>query len=151
MGKRRSFSAQFKAKVALEALVGRRSDDGGAGYTYIPNAARFPLPGGDHVLGDAPGAFVAAVQHPGWCLLPGGPSGGAGRLRKAGNLQHQGSQSTSREFTGILERAGVEISMDGKGRWRGNVFIERLWRSLKYECVYLPRLRGWTASASDSR
>ena len=49
----------------------------------------------------------------------------------------QGSQFTSRDFIEILEQAEVEISMDGKGRWRDNVFIERLWRSLKYECVYL--------------
>ena len=49
----------------------------------------------------------------------------------------QGSQFTSRDFIEILEHAEVEISMDGKGRWRDNVFIERLWRSLKYECVYL--------------
>jgi putative transposase len=49
----------------------------------------------------------------------------------------QGSQFTSEEFTGALSDAGVRISMDGKGRWMDNVFIERLWRSLKYECVYL--------------
>lgn len=49
----------------------------------------------------------------------------------------QGSQFTSEEFTGVLSDAGVRISMDGKGRWMDNVFIERLWRSLKYECVYL--------------
>ena len=49
----------------------------------------------------------------------------------------QGSQFTSLEFTGVLEAANVLISMDGKGRWMDNVFIERLWRSLKYECVYL--------------
>ena len=49
----------------------------------------------------------------------------------------QGSQFTSPRFTGILQRAGVRISMDGRGRWMDNVFIERLWRSLKYECVYL--------------
>jgi putative transposase len=49
----------------------------------------------------------------------------------------QGSQFTSPEFTGVLKAAGVKISMDGKGRWMDNVFIERLWRSLKYECVYL--------------
>jgi len=49
----------------------------------------------------------------------------------------QGSQFTSEEFTGALSGAGVRISMDGKGRWMDNVFIERLWRSLKYECVYL--------------
>src|ERR1700733_12411415 len=40
-------------------------------------------------------------------------------------------------FTGVLQAAGVGISMDGRGRWMDNVFIERLWRSLKYECIYL--------------
>ena len=49
----------------------------------------------------------------------------------------QGSQFTSLEFTQALKDAGVRISMDGKGRWMDNVFIERLWRSLKYEQVYL--------------
>jgi putative transposase len=49
----------------------------------------------------------------------------------------QGSQFTSPRFTGLLQRAGVRISMDGRGRWMDNVFVERLWRSLKYECVYL--------------
>jgi putative transposase len=49
----------------------------------------------------------------------------------------QGCQFTSTEWTEALSRAGIAISMDGKGRWLDNVFIERLWRSLKYECVYL--------------
>ncbi len=49
----------------------------------------------------------------------------------------QGSQFTSLEFTEVLKEAGVRISMDGRGRWMDNVFIERLWRSLKYECIYL--------------
>ena len=49
----------------------------------------------------------------------------------------QGSQFTSVDFTDVLTEAGIRISMDGKGRWMDNVFIERLWRSLKYECVYL--------------
>lgn len=49
----------------------------------------------------------------------------------------QGSQFTSTEFTKVLEDAGIRISMDGKGRWVDNVMIERLWRTLKYECVYL--------------
>jgi putative transposase len=49
----------------------------------------------------------------------------------------QGSQFTSSRFTAVLSTAGVRISMDGRGRWMDNVFIERLWRSLKYECVYL--------------
>ncbi len=49
----------------------------------------------------------------------------------------QGSQFTSFEFTGVLKGAGVAISMDGRGRCMDNIFIERLWRSLKYEAVYL--------------
>lgn len=49
----------------------------------------------------------------------------------------QGSQFTSLDFTGKLKDANVRISMDGKGRWMDNVMIERLWRSLKYENVYL--------------
>ena len=49
----------------------------------------------------------------------------------------QGSQFTSAAFTGALLAAGVRISMDGRGRWMDNVFIERVWRSLKYEDVYL--------------
>jgi putative transposase len=49
----------------------------------------------------------------------------------------QGSQFTSPRFTGVLRAAGVRVSMDGRGRWMDNVFIERLWRSLKYECIYL--------------
>lgn len=49
----------------------------------------------------------------------------------------QGSQFTSTDFIETLKDAGVRISMDGKGRWLDNVFVERLWRSLKYEEVYL--------------
>lgn len=49
----------------------------------------------------------------------------------------QGSQFTGSEFTGLLSRHGIAISMDGKGAWRDNVFVERLWRSVKYEEVYL--------------
>jgi len=49
----------------------------------------------------------------------------------------QGSQFTSDEFTGVLKSKEIKISMEGEGRWVDNVFIERLWRSLKYEEVYL--------------
>jgi putative transposase len=49
----------------------------------------------------------------------------------------QGSQFTSFDFTQALKDADIRISMDGKGQWTDNVMIERLWRSLKYECVYL--------------
>ncbi len=49
----------------------------------------------------------------------------------------QGSQFTGAAFTGVLAKNGIAISMDGKGAWRDNVFVERLWRSVKYEEVYL--------------
>jgi putative transposase len=49
----------------------------------------------------------------------------------------QGSQFTSDDFTGLLRKNGIDISMDGRGRWRDNVFVERVWKSIKYEEVYL--------------
>jgi putative transposase len=49
----------------------------------------------------------------------------------------QGSQFTSAAFTGVLAGNGIAISMDSKGAWRDNMFVERLWRSVKYEEVYL--------------
>jgi putative transposase len=61
----------------------------------------------------------------------------------------QGSQFTSQAYTGRLTEAGVAISMDGRGRALDNVFIERLWRSVKYEEVYLRDYTdGWHAEAS---
>ncbi len=59
----------------------------------------------------------------------------------------QGSQFTSMAFTAVLHREKIAISMDGRGAWRDNVFVERLWRSVKYEEVYL-RAYG---SVSDAR
>jgi putative transposase len=59
----------------------------------------------------------------------------------------QGSQFTGAAFTGVLVDNGIAISMDGKGAWRDNVFVERLWRSVKYEEVYL---RAYD-SVSDAR
>ena len=49
----------------------------------------------------------------------------------------QGSQFTSLEFAQVLKEQGVRISMDGKGRYQDNIFVERLWRTVKYEEVYL--------------
>jgi len=49
----------------------------------------------------------------------------------------QGSQFTSEAFTGLIQSNGIAVSMDGRGAWRDNVFVERLWRSVKYEEVYL--------------
>ena len=59
----------------------------------------------------------------------------------------QGSQFTGAAFTGVLAANGIKISMDGKGAWRDNVFVERLWRTVKYEEVYL---RAYD-SVSDAR
>jgi transposase InsO family protein len=64
----------------------------------------------------------------------------------------QGSQFTSFAFTNTLKDADIRISMDGRGRWMDNVFIERLWRSLKYECVFLnvpSRLAARQEAVSD--
>src|SRR5690606_18099602 len=56
----------------------------------------------------------------------------------------QGSQFTCREWITLLQEMGIRISMDGKGRAIDNVFIERLWRTVKYDYVYLnPALDGW--------
>ena len=56
----------------------------------------------------------------------------------------QGSQFTSEVFTGLLLEQGIQISMDGKGRYLDNIFVERLWRSLKYEEVYLNAYQNGT-------
>ena len=53
----------------------------------------------------------------------------------------QGSQFTSKAFTGLLLSNGIQISMDGRGRALDNIFVERLWRSVKYECVYLKEFK----------
>jgi putative transposase len=60
----------------------------------------------------------------------------------------QGSQFTSLEFTQLLKDKGIAISMDGKGCWRDNVFVERLWKSIKYEEVYLHAYESVSAAKS---
>jgi putative transposase len=61
----------------------------------------------------------------------------------------QGARFTSRDFTKVLNQAGIAISMDGKGAWRDNVFVERLWRSIKHEEIYL-RAYGTVSEARAS-
>lgn len=64
----------------------------------------------------------------------------------------QGSQFTDADFVGLLEDRGVRISMDGKGSWRDNIFVERFWRTIKYEEVYLRAYAGTSeAKASIGR
>ena len=96
------------------------------------------LPRGDHGLGEPAGALLPALEHPRRLLLHRGPRRGAARYDAPEIFNtDQGSQFTSEGFTGLLAAHGVQISMDGRGRWLDNVFIERLWRSVKYEEVYL--------------
>jgi len=61
----------------------------------------------------------------------------------------QGSQFTAEEFTSIVLAKGCKLSMDGRGAWRDNVFVERLWRSVKYERVYLKAYEGVSAARAD--
>ena len=61
----------------------------------------------------------------------------------------QGSQFTAEEFTDVVLKPGVKLSMDGKGAWRDNVFVERLWRSVKYERVYLRAYDSVSAARAD--
>jgi len=61
----------------------------------------------------------------------------------------QGSQFTAQEFTDAVQAAGCKLSMDGRGAWRDNVFVERLWRSVKYERVYLKAYDSVSAARTD--
>jgi putative transposase len=61
----------------------------------------------------------------------------------------QGSQFTAEEFTKAVLDGGCKLSMDGRGAWRDNVFVERLWRSVKYECVYLKAYDSVSAARAD--
>ena len=61
----------------------------------------------------------------------------------------QGSQFTAQEFTAVVLAAGCKLSMDGRGAWRDNVFVERLWRSVKYERVYLKAYDSVSAARAD--
>ena len=61
----------------------------------------------------------------------------------------QGSQFTASDFTDAVLNKGCKLSMDGRGAWRDNVFVERLWRSAKYERIYLKAYDGVTAARVD--
>ncbi len=78
-----------------------------------------------------------------------------GRILKAGHCDifntDQGSQFTSDGFTGLLKQHDIKISMDGRGRALDNIFVERLWRSVKYECVYLKEWNTVTEARAGLR
>jgi len=107
--------------------------------TYVP------MPGGSAYLcavmdwysRKVLGWAVSNTMETGLCLKAlGNALGSTGKVPEIFNTD-QGCQFTSEEWTGRLLDLGIKISMDGKGRWMDNVFIERLWRSVKYEEIYL--------------
>lgn len=61
----------------------------------------------------------------------------------------QGSQFTAQEFVDAVLNSGAKLSMDGRGAWRDNVFVERVWRSVKYECVYLKAYESVSQARAD--
>ena len=63
----------------------------------------------------------------------------------------QGSQFTSHAFTGFLKAQGIRLSMDGRGAWRDNIFVERLWRTVKYEEVYIKAYASVSAAQDGLR
>jgi putative transposase len=89
-------------------------------------------------LGNAARVGVAGVEHADRRFLYRAVEEAIGRYGKPEIFNtDQGTQFTSDGFTTMLHDHGVAISMDGRGCWRDNVFVERLWRSIKYEEVYL--------------
>jgi putative transposase len=108
------------------------------GHHLHPDGQRLSLSGSDHGLGEPCGAGVATVEHVGteFCVDALEEALSEHDRPEIFNTD-QGSQFTSDGFTGSLEAHDVTISMDGKGRYMDNIFVERLWRSLKYEEVYL--------------
>ena len=139
MTKRKQYSSSFKARVALAAIRG----DGtiaelSSRYGIHPNMiSKWKRQAMDGVKASfVSGRLRPVDQDADFCLEALHDALDRHSAPEIFNTD-QGSQFTSRDWTQALKTAGIQISMDGKGRWLDNVFIERLWRSLKQECVYL--------------
>ena len=166
--KRRRFTAEFKKRVALghggdlPQAAHQRGQPGAPGVP-VPAARPDDRPTGPRVvrghhlppcfgplflsrgrdgLGQPPCSVVAAVEHDGQRLLRRRAGRDAALRRGTPEIfnTRQGSQFTGIAFTDRVRTAGALCSMDGRGRYLDNIFIERLWRSLKYEAVYLCEL-----------
>ena len=102
-----------------------------------PDGPGVPLTGRGDGLVQPVRPGLASVEYEGHLVLPRRPRRRPEEGRPEIFNTDQGAQFTSAAFSDKLEAAGVWISMDGRGRWLDNVFVERLWRSLKYEEVHL--------------
>ena len=128
MAKRKQYSAELKAKVALAAI---RGDE-----TVAELANWYQIHPMDWHTRRVLSWRLSTTQDRHFC--PEALDEALERRRRPEIFNSdQASQFTSREWTDRLKAEGVAISMDAQGAWCDNVFIERLWRSLKYECVYL--------------
>ena len=109
----------------------------GGGHHQPAHAPWVSLPGGGDGLAQPvrPGRRLSNTLEASFCAEALEEALGQGQ-REVFNTD-QGSQFTSLEFTQVLQEHGVKISMDGKGRYQHNIFVERLWRTVKYEEVYL--------------
>jgi putative transposase len=131
MGKQRNqYNAEFKFRVALEAAKGAKtvSPLAAQGFMYLVAIldwySRYVLAW--ELSNTLDGHFCQVALHQ-----------ALGQAQPEIFNSAQGTQLTARAFTAILEDAGVRISMDGRGRRHDNIFIERLWHTVKYEDIYL--------------
>ena len=123
----------------LRKLPVTRPESGlGDGYHVYPLGAGLRLSCGRRRLVQLEGSGMEVIDYTGNGVLSGGGRGGSCPIWQAGDFKtDQGSQFSSIAFTGLLFKNEIKISMDGKGAWRDNIFVERLWRTIKYEEVYL--------------
>jgi transposase InsO family protein len=85
-----------------------------------------------------PRSGVGSLEYPDRGLPSRRPRDRDPGLRAPGDPEHRsGSQFTGTAFVGVVQQHGIQLSMDGKGAWRDNLFVERLWKCVKYEEVYL--------------
>ena len=106
-------------------------------YHLYQDGPRVSVSGGDNGLVQPVCAGLETIQYVGHTVLPGRLGGALAISQPEIFNSDQGSQFTSNEFTGRLQQSGISISMDGRGRVFDNIFVERLWRSVKYEEVYV--------------
>ena len=111
--------------------------------TYIPMARGFVYLAGSTVQPSVLSWRVSITMEAAFCVEALDDALGRHSKPEIFNTD-QGSQFTGAAFTGVQIKMGIAISMDGKSAWRDNVFVERLWRSFKYEEVYLRAYEGVT-------